>query len=160
MHLLRFIGPGNRLTFFRALAHFFFPLVQPTQKERFTGSFHGLFSTPTWAKPFYPSHCGSMKYSPGYGRFRALLRKIREEAGLSQSALAKKLGRPQTFVSKSELGERRVDFLETLEFCAACRVTVSQFNRRLEQAAPRAEEANKPKRRSPRKMDSQGRLTE
>jgi transcriptional regulator with XRE-family HTH domain len=101
-----------------------------------------------------------MKYSPGYGRFRALLRKIREEAHLSQSALAEKLGRPQTFVSKSELGERRVDFLETLEFCTACGVTVAQFNKRLEQAAPHKQAQSRPKRRSPRKMDSEGRLTE
>jgi transcriptional regulator with XRE-family HTH domain len=100
-----------------------------------------------------------MKYSPAYGRFRALLRRIREEAALSQSALAEKLGRPQTFVSKSELGERRVDFLETVEFCAACRVTVGQFHKRLEEAAPQAELKNRPKRRSPRKMDSEGRLT-
>jgi len=101
-----------------------------------------------------------MKYSPGYGRFRAMLRKIREEAGLSQTALAEKLGKPQTFVSKSELGERRVDFLETVEFCRACRVSVGQFHRRLEQATPRGDAESRPKRRSPRKMDSEGQLTD
>ena len=97
-----------------------------------------------------------MDYSPRYGRFRALLRKLREEAGLSQTTLARKLGKPQTFVSKSELGERRIDFLETVDFCAACGVSVEQLATRLEQIEPVEQRR---KRRSPRKMDSQGRLT-
>jgi transcriptional regulator with XRE-family HTH domain len=97
-----------------------------------------------------------MDYSPRYGQFRALLRRIREEAGLSQTALAEKIGKPQTFVSKSELGERRIDFLETLDFCSACGVTAEQFAARLERPMPVRQ---RPKRRSPRKMDSEGRLT-
>jgi transcriptional regulator with XRE-family HTH domain len=100
-----------------------------------------------------------MNYSQKYGRFRALLRKIREEAGLSQTALAEKLGKPQTFVSKSELGERRIDFLETLEFCEACRVPVSQFIERLAKSARSQEGKQRAKRKSPRRMDSEGRLT-
>ena len=100
-----------------------------------------------------------MNYSPRYGLFRALLRKVREETGLSQTALAKKIGKPQTFVSKSELGERRIDFLETLDFCTACRLTVGQFIERLEKGAPVRQEQKRPKRRSPRKMDGKGRLT-
>jgi|GEM_PF-2583212 len=47
---------------------------------------------------------------------------------LSQTELAKKLGKPQTFVSKSEIGERRLDFLETVDFCAACDITLGQFS--------------------------------
>ena len=96
-----------------------------------------------------------MNYSPQYGRFRALLRKVREEAGLSQTTLAEKLGKPQTFVSKTELGERRIDFLETVEFCKACNVTVGQFLERLEKSASAESRA---KRQSPRKMDSEGRV--
>jgi transcriptional regulator with XRE-family HTH domain len=97
-----------------------------------------------------------MNYSPKYGRFRVLLRKIREEAGLSQTTLAEKLGKPQTFVSKSEIGERRIDFLETLEFCAACGMSLTQFAELLEKATPTLKERKK--RRSPRKMDREGRL--
>jgi transcriptional regulator with XRE-family HTH domain len=100
-----------------------------------------------------------MKFSTQHGHYRALLRKIREEAGLTQTALAEKLGRPQTFVSKAELGERRMDYLETVEFCRACHVTISQFNKRMEQGKA-DESANRAKRRSPRKMDSEGRLTD
>jgi transcriptional regulator with XRE-family HTH domain len=98
-----------------------------------------------------------MNYSLRYGRFRALLRKIREEAGLSQTVLAQKLGKAQTFVSKSEIGERRIDFLETLDFCAACEVSVEKFVSRLETIP--ATHAKRQKRKSPRRMDNQGRLS-
>ncbi len=40
------------------------------------------------------------------------LRRARKDAGLSQAELAKRLRRPQTFVSKYELGERRLDVVE------------------------------------------------
>ena len=100
-----------------------------------------------------------MDYSPKYGRFRALLRKIREEAGLSQEALSAKLGEHQTFVSKSELGERRIDFVETLEFCAACNVPVEKFIERLTKSSPAGAEGKRTKRKSPRKMDGEGRLS-
>ncbi len=100
-----------------------------------------------------------MNYSPRYGLFRLLLRKIREEAGLSQMELSKKLKKPQTFVSKSEIGERRIDFIETLDFCRACGVSMPSFVKRLEEkqtekAKPRS------KRKSPRKMDGEGKMIE
>lgn len=61
-----------------------------------------------------------MDYSPRSVRFRGMLRQARIDAGLTQSALAERLGKPQSYVSKAELGERRLDFLETLDFCTAC----------------------------------------
>ena len=100
-----------------------------------------------------------MDYSPRYGHFRALLRRIREEAGLTQTELAEKLGKPQTFVSKSELGERRIDFLETMDFCAACGVTLKQFLERLKHTLQGEEPEKRQKRHSPRKMDEEGRLS-
>lgn len=99
-----------------------------------------------------------MNYSPRYGRFRALLRQIREEAGFNQVALAQKLGKPQTYVSKSELGERRIDFLETLDFCVACGVSASQFIERLQKDVVAEVKKPRKKRQSPRRMDSAGRL--
>jgi transcriptional regulator with XRE-family HTH domain len=75
-----------------------------------------------------------MDYSPRYKCFRALLREVREEAGLSQAALAAKLRKAQTFVSKSEIGERRIDFIETLDFCAGCGISVVDLIQRLERA--------------------------
>ncbi len=73
-----------------------------------------------------------MDFSARSQRFRKLLREIRQDAGLTQDQLAEKLGKPQTYVSKSELGERRLDFLETVDFCRACGVTLVGFQRRLE----------------------------
>ena len=51
-------------------------------------------------------------YSERYGRFRTLLRQLREEAGLTQADVAGRLGEPQSFVSKYESGERRLDLVE------------------------------------------------
>lgn len=55
-----------------------------------------------------------------YRAFLARLREAREAAGLTQVQVAKKLGRPQTWVSKCELGERRVDFVELEDWATAC----------------------------------------
>ena len=48
-----------------------------------------------------------------------LLVEARRDAGLTQVALAKKLGRPQSFVSKFERGERRLDVTEFLDVARA-----------------------------------------
>lgn len=47
-----------------------------------------------------------------YRRFLARLRAAREGAGLTQVQVAARLGVPQSFVSKCESGERRVDVIE------------------------------------------------
>ena len=61
-----------------------------------------------------------------------LLRKTREEAGLRQDDVAERLGRPQSFVSKYESGERRLDILELYDVCRALGVTLSNFVKKLE----------------------------
>ncbi|MDF1814840.1 MAG: helix-turn-helix transcriptional regulator [Verrucomicrobiales bacterium] len=68
-----------------------------------------------------------MDSSPRYERFRSLLRQIRVDAGMTQVELAEKLGKLQSYVSKAELGERRLDFLEALDYCEACGVTVEEL---------------------------------
>lgn len=70
-------------------------------------------------------------YSPEYDRFLTLLRKAREDAGLTQLQAAAKLKRPQSFVSKCESGERRVDVVELLLFCTAYEVEGSDFIKKL-----------------------------
>lgn len=57
-------------------------------------------------------------HTRAYTVLRERLVAARQAAGLSQAALAKKLGRPQSFVAKYEGGERRVDVVELFEICA------------------------------------------
>ena len=56
-----------------------------------------------------------------------LLRDVREEAGLRQVDVAEKLGQPQSFVSKYESGERRLDLLELEAVCVACDTSLDEF---------------------------------
>ncbi len=51
-----------------------------------------------------------------YARLLALLRQARKEAGLTQVEAAEALGKPQSFVSKCEAGERRIDVVELERF--------------------------------------------
>jgi transcriptional regulator with XRE-family HTH domain len=64
--------------------------------------------------------------------FLSLLRQMRLDAGLRQADLARKLRQPQSFVSKYESGERRIDILELREICSALGVSLTEFVRRLE----------------------------
>ena len=61
-----------------------------------------------------------------------LLRDVRKEAGLRQVDLAERLGRPQSFVSKYESGERRLDLLEIEELCRALGISVTALVKRFE----------------------------
>lgn len=54
-------------------------------------------------------------HSSGYQTLLARLRRARREAGLTQAQVAEAVGRPQSYVSKSESGERRLDTVELLE---------------------------------------------
>lgn len=54
-------------------------------------------------------------YTDKYTKFRELLIAIRTNLSLTQTQLAEKLGKPQSFVSKYESGERRLDFIEVLD---------------------------------------------
>lgn len=63
-----------------------------------------------------------------------LLVTIRKEAGLDQTAVAKAVGKNQSFVSRYESGERRLDVLELRAVCRACGLTLAKFVKRLESA--------------------------
>jgi transcriptional regulator with XRE-family HTH domain len=51
-------------------------------------------------------------YQRAYREFIARLVQARKDAGLTQVQVAQKLGKAHSFISKCELGERRVDFVE------------------------------------------------
>jgi transcriptional regulator with XRE-family HTH domain len=40
------------------------------------------------------------------------LKQVRESAGLTQAVVAERLGKPQSYVAKTESGERRLDVVE------------------------------------------------
>jgi transcriptional regulator with XRE-family HTH domain len=61
-----------------------------------------------------------------------LLRGIRVDAGLTQNELASHLSRDQTFVSKYESGERRLDILELREVCQATGTDFVMLMRKLD----------------------------
>lgn len=54
-----------------------------------------------------------------YKRFRELLVRERQKAALTQTELSSRLKRPQSFVSKYERGERRLDVVEFGEVARA-----------------------------------------
>jgi transcriptional regulator with XRE-family HTH domain len=58
----------------------------------------------------------SAVYEPDYRYLISRIREAREEAGLTQSEVAAALGRPVSFVSKCELGERRIDPIDLRKF--------------------------------------------
>jgi transcriptional regulator with XRE-family HTH domain len=59
-----------------------------------------------------------------------LLREIRQEADLRQIDVAARLEQPQSFVSKYESGERRLDLVELETVCEACGVDLKDFIKR------------------------------
>lgn len=58
-------------------------------------------------------------HHPDYQTLLTLLRDLRERAGVTQFSLAEGLSNTQTFISKVERGERRIDVVEFIEICEA-----------------------------------------
>jgi transcriptional regulator with XRE-family HTH domain len=77
-------------------------------------------------------------YSREQEKLIALLRQFRIDAELRQVDLAKRLRRPQSFVSKYEIGERRLDLIELREVCAALGVPLAEFVRQFEESLPKS----------------------
>jgi ribosome-binding protein aMBF1 (putative translation factor) len=76
-----------------------------------------------WSKPLpqTPKRRKAVR-TPKYIQLRHLLVDARRKAGLSQDALASRLKRPQSYVSKFERGERRLDVVEFFEVMDALNV--------------------------------------
>ncbi|MHB8631833.1 MAG: helix-turn-helix domain-containing protein [Candidatus Limnocylindria bacterium] len=70
-----------------------------------------------------------------YAAFRKRLRAARQSAGLSQEQTARRLGKPQSFVSKCESGERRVDVIELGAFARIYGVALPFFLGGVERSA-------------------------
>ena len=70
-------------------------------------------------------------YERSYAAFTELLKEERKNAGLTQTALAKKLRRPQSYVSKYERGDRRLDVIEFIEVARVIGFDPHDFLRKL-----------------------------
>jgi len=66
-------------------------------------------------------------HSPAYKQFLKRLRQARLDAGLTQAQVATRLGKPQSFVSKCEAGERRLDVIEVQQFAELYKRPVYYF---------------------------------
>ena len=71
-------------------------------------------------------------YTSEYTVVLRLLKEMREQAGLTQIDLAKKLRQSQSFVSKIECGDRRLDIVQLRTICRILGITLSDFVDRLE----------------------------
>ena len=82
------------------------------------------YRTPLWAKAPKGGRLSQMGSSTSlrtarYRYFRTRLRQARLASQLTQGELAQRVGRSQTWVSKCELGERRVDLVELEDLAQA-----------------------------------------
>jgi transcriptional regulator with XRE-family HTH domain len=63
-------------------------------------------------------------------RLATLLRQVRIEAKLTQGQIAECIGQTQSYVSKYENGEQRLDLIELESVCKATKIPLTEFVRR------------------------------
>jgi transcriptional regulator with XRE-family HTH domain len=66
-------------------------------------------------------------------KLQSLLKEIRQDKGILQIDLAKNLNVPQSFISKYESGNRRLDILELRQVCQAVGISLEEFIQKLEE---------------------------
>lgn len=72
-------------------------------------------------------------YTREYATLLKLLRKTRQDAGVTQVELARRLDETQSAVSKMERGERRIDIVELRTICQVLGLGLPKFTQLLEQ---------------------------
>jgi len=73
-------------------------------------------------------------HTPQYAKYVAVLIDARNRVGITQHQLAKRLGKPQSFVSKYERSERRLDVPEFIAVAKAIGVNAKTLLGRIEAA--------------------------
>lgn len=66
-------------------------------------------------------------YSADQESFLKVMARIRSDAGLTQQELARRMAVSQSTVSDILRGQRRIDVIEWIGFCKACKVTPQWF---------------------------------
>lgn len=103
------------------------PLRTQHLKKRRRDSTSLLWGIPNHARSSPIVAKTSPLHSAAYRRFLERLRAARLGADLTQVDVATALGKPTSFVSKCELGERRVDFVELVTFARLYRKPLDHF---------------------------------
>jgi transcriptional regulator with XRE-family HTH domain len=86
----------------------------------------------TIAAPLQQAAMEKSTFTREYAVLKGLLRELREGANLTQVQVAEKLGQTQSFVSKCERGERRLDVVQLRAFGRAVGVTLPNIIAALE----------------------------
>ncbi|MGH7110836.1 MAG: helix-turn-helix domain-containing protein [Stellaceae bacterium] len=71
-------------------------------------------------------------FTAEYAAFTRRIVSVRNDTGFTQQQLAEQIGKPQSFVSKYERGERRLDLIEFLAIAEALDIDPCQFIRDLQ----------------------------
>jgi len=66
-----------------------------------------------------------------YEYLRSELKKARVDGKLLQLDLAKRLNKPQSYISKIESGERNLDVIEFVSYCSALGVEPSRYLKKM-----------------------------
>lgn len=66
-----------------------------------------------------------------YAKLLEALVDCRKTAGLSQTELSERVGRPQSYISKIENAERRLDVIEFIELCEALKADACEVIRKV-----------------------------
>jgi len=87
-------------------------------------------------------------YSNENKEILAQLRKVREDAGITQADLSAEFGRLQSFASTVERGLVRLDLAQARRWCAVCGTTLPAFVAAVEERLKPLESRGRKKRRA------------
>lgn len=81
-------------------------------------------------------------FTDDYTLFLQQLREARKQEGLTQEQVAERLHQTQSFISKCERGERRLDVVEVRAFCRALNISFPAFIAEFEETLSQKESDN------------------
>jgi ribosome-binding protein aMBF1 (putative translation factor) len=105
-----------------------------------------LGNSPFWRNPMWNIGSGVVKgkgwmektiYTREYSVLLGILKEAREQAGMTQVQLADKLSQSQSFVSKFERGDRRIDLIQLRTICQILGLSLGEFVERMEREITR-----------------------
>ncbi|MEK7810516.1 MAG: helix-turn-helix transcriptional regulator [Pseudomonadota bacterium] len=87
-------------------------------------------------------------HTADYQLFRSMLIEARVASGLTQMQIAESLSKPQSYISKYERGERRLDFPEFVELAEILGIDIVTFVKDYQtaRASSKVQKIRKPKK--------------